>query len=69
MFSNLLKSQLVPTKFPIVHAMILSDSSRTLTVTKESDQVYWIKMYHIETQLITFEERFEGQYIKLKEVE
>ena len=34
MFENLLKTKVVQTKYPIVSAMILSDSSRTLTVTK-----------------------------------
>jgi hypothetical protein len=53
----------------MVNAMILLDSSRTLTVTKASEEVYYIKMYNMETFEMLFEEEIQGSYIKLKEVE
>ena len=49
--------------------MILMDSSRTLTVTKASEESYFIKMYSMETQEIQFEEEICGNYIKIKDVE
>jgi hypothetical protein len=55
--------------YPITNAMILNDSSRTLTVTKASEKEYYIKMYSMETQEIQFEEKISGNYIKLKDVE
>jgi hypothetical protein len=69
LFQNLLRSINVKTKYPITNAMILMDSSRTLTVTKASEQQYFIKMYSMETQELQFEEEFSGTYIKMKDVE
>ena len=57
------------TMFPIVSMIITYDSSRAVTVTKESDQAYYVKMYDLETYELKFEEKFEGNYIKMKEVE
>ena len=68
-FDNLLHTQNVKTENPIVSAMILSDSSRTLTVTKESESLYHIKMFCINTGALGFHERVEGKYIKIKDVE
>lgn len=53
----------------MVNAMILLDSSCTLTVTKASEEVYYIKMYNLETFEILFQEEVRGDYIKMKEVE
>lgn len=55
--------------YPIVNAMILMDSSRTLTVTKANEKQYYIKMYEMETQNLCFEEEISGNYIKMKDVE
>jgi hypothetical protein len=55
--------------YPITNAMILMDSSRTMTVTKASEKLYYIKMYSMETQELQFEEEFSGNYIKMKDVE
>ena len=69
LFESLLKTIPTPTKYPIVNATILQDSSRVLTVTKASEQEYYIKMYDMETQNMVFEEEYFGNYIKMKEVE
>ena len=66
------KSKNVTTMYPIVTCMITYDSKRAVTVTKKSDQEYWVKQYSLETYGLTFEEKVGGdpkQYIKLKEVE
>jgi len=51
---------------------ISQDSTRAITVTKAHDWESYVKMYDMETQEITFEEKIGGdkdQYIKCKEVE
>lgn len=65
----MLRSINVKTMYPIINAMILLDSSRTLTVTKASEKLHYIKMYGMETQLLEFEEEFKGNYLKMKDVE
>ena len=47
LFDNLLKTDNVKSSSPLVTAMILADSSRTLTISKVSDKEYRIKMYNI----------------------
>ena len=62
----------VETLFPIVSVMITSDSERAITVTKENDFAYFVKMWNLQTQKLTFEEKIgdgETGYIKIKEVE
>ena len=52
--------------------MITSDSERAITVTKENDFAYFVKMWNLQTQKLTFEEKIgdgETGYIKIKEVE
>lgn len=48
---------------------ITYDSSVAITVTQESDLIYWVKMYNLDTYENVFSEKFEGIYIKLNEVE
>jgi hypothetical protein len=58
--------------YPIVSMNIAYDSSRVITVTKKSDEEYWIKMYSLKDFKLTFEEKVGGnpnQYIKLSELE
>lgn len=58
--------------WPICSMLITYDSTRALTVTKEDDRNYYIKMYDLESYQLTFEEKIGGSeesYIKLKEVE
>lgn len=60
------------TKWPIVTMSISYDSTRAITVTKEDDRTSYIKMYDLDTNELTFEEKIGGQpdqYIKVKEVE
>lgn len=54
--------------YPIVTMIITYDSSRAITVTKKDDHESFVKMYDLETYELTFEEKFAGDYIKLKEV-
>jgi len=52
--------------------LITYDSTKALTVTKEDDRNYYIKMYDLEDYIMTFEEKIGGgpdSYIKFKEVE
>ena len=52
--------------------LITYDSTKALTVTREDDRNYYIKMYDLETYELTFEEKIGGSdesYIKFKEVE
>lgn len=55
--------------YPIVSMVISYDSSRGVTVTKKDDFESWVKMYDLNTGELKFEEKVEGQYLKLKEVE
>ena len=51
---------------------ISQDSTRTLTVTKRDENESYVKMYSMQTQELTFEEKIGGgedQYIKIKEIE
>jgi hypothetical protein len=72
-FKNLIKNSNVTTMDPIVSMIITYDSSKAITVTKRSDQEYYVKQYDLETYELTFEERIGNDsrqhYIKLKEVE
>jgi hypothetical protein len=68
----LLEENSVPTMYPIQTMAISGDSSRTLTVTKREENESYIKMYSMQTQELTFEEKIGGgedQYIKIKEIE
>jgi len=72
LFNNLLKSTDVTTMYPICSVIISYDSTRAITVTKRNEKEYYIKMYDLESYLLTFEEKIGGEpdnYIKLKEVE
>ena len=58
--------------YPIQTMLISQDSSVAITVTKADETESWIKMYSMQTQELTFEEKIGGspeQYIKVKEVE
>jgi hypothetical protein len=58
--------------FPILSMLITYDSTKALTVTKEDDRNYYIKMYDLEAYDMSFEEKIGGtadSYIKFKEVE
>ena len=71
-FSGLTKSKNVGTMYPIVSCMITYNSKSAVTVTKRNDMTYFVKMYNLESYLMTFEEQIGGKaddYIKLKEVE
>ena len=71
-FKNLLKQNTIVTKWPIVTMAISYDSTRAITVTKEDDRTSYVKMYDLNTNELTFEEKIGGQpdqYIKIKEVE
>lgn len=51
---------------------ITQDSTRALTVTKREENESYVKMYSLQTQELTFEEKIGGgedQYIKVKEIE
>ena len=72
MFTNLMKQTSVVTMFPILSMLITYDSTKALTVTKEDDRNYYIKMYDLEEYALTFEEKIGGgpnSYIKFKLVE
>ena len=72
MFTNLMKQNTIITKWPILYMLITYDSTKALTVTKEDDRNYYIKMYDLEDYIMTFEEKIGGgpeSYIKFKEVE
>ena len=60
-FKNLIKYKSVPTKFPIISMMITYDSSRAITVTKNSEFESIIKMYSLNDYSITFEEHIGGE--------
>jgi hypothetical protein len=60
-FKNLLKQNTIVTKWPIVTMAISYDSTRAITVTKEDDRTSYIKMYDLNTNELTFEEKIGGQ--------
>ena len=51
--------------------MITYNSRRVVTVTKEDDTMYYVKMYDLNTYKLCFQEAVgcPNSYIKLKEVE
>ena len=60
------------TMYPICSVMLSYDSTRAITVTKATEKEYYVKMYDLETNELTFEEKIGGKsdcYIKLKDVE
>lgn len=70
-FSGLTRSKNVVTSFPIISCMMTYNSRSAITVTKKDDREYWVKQYSLETNQMTFEEKFGGlpdSYIKMKEV-
>ena len=48
-FKNLVKENNVRTKYPIISMLITYDSSRAVTVTKNTDCEWWVKQYDLET--------------------
>ena len=71
-FKNLVKANNIVTMYPIISMIITYDSTKAVTVTKKSDEEYYVKQYDLEKYDMTFEEKIggePGQYIKLKEVE
>ena len=71
-FQNLLKVKTINTGNSIIACSITFDSARVITLTRSSDQEYYVKMY----DLVTFEQKFEekiggdeNQYIKCKDIE
>ena len=58
--------------WPIVSVIISYNSKKAITVTKKSDEEYWIKQYCLQSHHLSFEEKVGGDpddYIKIKEVE
>lgn len=71
-FEDLTKHRKVDTPNDIVSMLITYDSTHTVAVTKNSDCLYFIKMFHLETYECTFEEKVGGSdesYIKMKDIE
>jgi len=68
-FSGLTRSKNVITNHPIVSCIITYDSKSAITVTKEDDCNYMIKQYSLENYISSFEEKFNGTYLKMKEIE
>lgn len=72
LLDNLLKTKKVTTMYPLVSIYITYDSELAITVTKQNEKAYYVKMYSLESQAQYFEEKVGGEldsYIKLKEVE
>ena len=70
-FKDLLKQTSVITQWPIISMIINYDSTRAITVTKQNERTYYIKMYDLEEYHMTFEEMIGGgpnQFIKCKEI-
>jgi hypothetical protein len=68
-FKDLLKQKSVVTKYPLVSMIITHDSTRTITISKQNDQITWINIYSLTNQECLFEEKIEGDYIKVKDIE
>lgn len=71
-FSGLTRSKNVVTQYPLINCMISYDSKCAITIEKNNDREYWVKMFSLETFVVGFEEKFGGNsnsYIKLREVE
>ena len=45
------------------------DASRTVVITKVDLQTFMVKMYNLESYQQVFQEKIEGKYIKLSEIE
>ena len=68
----MIKASDVDTPYPICTVMITYDSQRAVTVSKKSEQEYYVHMYDLESYKQVFEEKIggnQGDYIKLKEIE
>ena len=61
MFTNLIRQTTVITMWPIVSMIITYDSKRAVTVTKKDDKEAYIKMYDLESNELTFEEKIGGR--------
>ena len=60
------------TMWSIVSVIITYNSKHAITVTKKSDEEYYVKQYSLSNYQMIFEEKLGGgedDYIKLKEVE
>ena len=69
MFANFLDTVTIHTVDSVINTHISYDSSRAITVTKESDKCSWVSMYCLDSYIQTFREKIEGTYIKLNEVQ
>jgi hypothetical protein len=72
LFTNLLQENDVATMYPIQTMAMTQDSTRAITVTKRDDCESYVKMYNMQTQELSFEEKIGGgpeQFIRVKEVE
>ena len=70
-FQNLIKTTFVPTNAPIVSCELTRDSKRSILIMKNSEFEFFVVMYDLESQNITFKEKVGGephQYIKLNQV-
>lgn len=70
-FQNLIKTTFVPTNAPIVSCELTRDSTRSILIMKNSEFEFFVVMYDLESQNITFKEKVGGkphQYIKLNQV-
>lgn len=59
-FQNLLVTQSIITRYPIVSMIISYDSTRAIAVTKNNDREYYIRMYSLQTYELTFTEKIGG---------
>jgi hypothetical protein len=67
----MIKTTFVPTNAPIVSCELTKDSTRAILIMKNSEFEFFVVMYDLESQNITFKEKFGGkpnQYIKLNQV-
>ena len=68
-FQNLVKETSIDAKDPIVSQIITYDSSRTVVITKVDLQLFYVKMYDLESYQMVFKEKVKGKYVKVSEVE
>ena len=64
-FENLLKTTHVETQYLIQNMELTKDATTAILVTKKDDSEYYIRMFDLETQQMTFSEMVGGSYIKM----
>ena len=68
-FENLLMTRNCDCEDPVVNAIILNDATTIVTVCKQSNKCFKVKMFGVDDGIQCFEESFTGNYVKMKEVE